>query len=145
VEFVGVFGPAVADVGAVVHIGDKNIFYAGIDLGLGLLHGLADAYDDEDDARSSSDKPLAVHLFYVFDVDLVGRAALEDDGVVLREGFECGVVIKGKRRNDDANADLKAAASAPLRLGAGSEFPEKITDRRQHAFLLNADRGIAEP
>ena len=42
-EFVGVFGPAVPDVGAVVHVGDEDVFDAGIDLGLGLLHGLARA------------------------------------------------------------------------------------------------------
>jgi hypothetical protein len=43
VEFVGVLGPAVTDVGAVVHVGDKDIFNAGINLGLSLLHGLAGA------------------------------------------------------------------------------------------------------
>jgi hypothetical protein len=46
VEFVGVFDPAVADVGAVVHVGDHYVFYAGVDLGLGLQHGLAGADDD---------------------------------------------------------------------------------------------------
>src|SRR5882672_3909885 len=43
VEFVGVFGPAVADVGAVVHVGNQNVFDAGINLGLGLFHGLSNA------------------------------------------------------------------------------------------------------
>jgi hypothetical protein len=46
VELVGIFTPAVADVGAVVHVGDKDVFDAGIGLGLGLLHGLAEADDD---------------------------------------------------------------------------------------------------
>ena len=45
-EFVGILGPAVANVGAVVHVGDEDIFGAGIDLGLGLLHGLTEADDD---------------------------------------------------------------------------------------------------
>jgi hypothetical protein len=47
VEFVGVFGPAVADIGAVVHVGDENVLGSRVDLSLGLLHGLADADDDE--------------------------------------------------------------------------------------------------
>ena len=75
-QFVGIFHPAVADVGAVVHVGDENVFDAGIDLGLRLLHGLAGADDDEDDAGSAGDEPLAVDFLYVFDVDaFVHRAA----------------------------------------------------------------------
>jgi hypothetical protein len=50
VEFVGVFGPAVADVGAVIHVGDEDVFDAGVDLGLGLLHGLARADHSKNDA-----------------------------------------------------------------------------------------------
>ncbi len=50
VEFVGVFHPAVAYVGTVVHVGNENIFDAGIHLGLGLLHGLAGTDDDEHDS-----------------------------------------------------------------------------------------------
>ena len=46
VEFVGVFDPAVADVGAVVHVGNENIFDAGIDLGLSLFHRGSGADDD---------------------------------------------------------------------------------------------------
>jgi hypothetical protein len=38
VEFVGVLRPAVAYVGAVVHVGDEDIFDLGINLGLSLLH-----------------------------------------------------------------------------------------------------------
>src|SRR5258708_2050375 len=144
VEFVGIFGPAVADVGAVVHIGDEDVFGAGIDLCLSLLHGLAVADDDENDAGSAGNQPLAVHYFYVFDVDAFHVGLLEDDGVVLGEGFECGVVVKGKRRDDDSNADLKAAARAPLGLNAGSELPKEVADGREHAFLLDADGGITE-
>ena len=55
VEFVGVFGPAVAYVGAVVHVGDEDVFDAGIDLGLGLFHGLAGADYGEDYAGCAGD------------------------------------------------------------------------------------------
>jgi hypothetical protein len=48
VESVAVFYPAVADVGAVVHVGDQNIFDTGVHLGLCLLHGLAQADDYQD-------------------------------------------------------------------------------------------------
>ncbi len=82
-ELVGVFGPAVADVGAVVHVGDEDIFNAGVDLGLSLLHGLAGADDDEDDARSSRDQPLAVDFLHVLDVHAFHIGFLEDDGVVF--------------------------------------------------------------
>jgi hypothetical protein len=51
VEFVGVFLPAVADVRALVHVGDHDVFDAGADPGLGLLHGLANA-----DAQTGADK-----------------------------------------------------------------------------------------
>ena len=54
-EFVGVFDPAVADVGAVVHVGDHDVFDAGVDLGLGLQHGLAGADYDQDDAACAGD------------------------------------------------------------------------------------------
>ncbi len=82
-EFVGIFGPAVADVGAVVHIGDEDVFGAGIDLGLSLLHGLADTDDNEDDPGSAGNQPLAVHFFYVFDVNAFHVGLLENDGVVF--------------------------------------------------------------
>jgi len=71
VEFVGVFDPAVADVCAVVHVGDHYVFYAGIDLGLGLQHGLAGADYDQDDSAGAGDQPLAFDFFYIFDVDAV--------------------------------------------------------------------------
>jgi len=105
---------------------------------------LTGADDDENDAGSAGNQPLAVDFLDVFDVNALHVGFLEDDGVVLREGFERGVVIEGERRNDDANADLKAATGAPPRLNAGGEFPEKIADGRKHAFLLDADRRIAE-
>src|SRR5882724_12268803 len=112
-ELVGVFSPTVADVGAVVHVGDEDVFNAGVDLGLGLFHGLAGADDGEDDAGGARDEPLAVDLFYVLDVDLLGSAFLKNDGVILGEGFEGGVVVEREWRDDDAHADLKAAAGAP--------------------------------
>src|SRR5467141_23757 len=144
VELVGIFGPAVADVRAVVHVGDEDVLDAGIDLSLSLLHGLTGADNDEHNARSAGNQPLAVHYFHVFDVNAFGHGLLEDDGVVLREGFESGVVVKGKRRDDDADADLKAAARAPLGLDTGSEFPKEVADRGEHAFLLDADGRVAE-
>src|SRR5579859_2899664 len=144
VQFVGVFGPAVADVGAVVHVGNQNVFYARIDLRLGLLHGLTETDDDENDPGSPGDEPLAVYLFDVFDMHLLGRAAFEDDGIVFGERFEGRFVIERKRRHNDAYADLKAAARPPLRLGARGKLPKKIADRRKHAFLLDADRRIAK-
>jgi len=143
-KLVGIFGPAVADVGAIVHVGDKNVFGARVNLGLGLLHGLADADDDENDAGGAGDQPLAIDFLYIFDVNAFHVGFFEDDGVVLGEGFERGVVVEGKWRDDDSNANLKTAASAPFGLDAGGKFPEEITDGREHAFLLNADGGIAE-
>src|SRR5579871_102793 len=144
VEFVGVFGPAVADVGSIVHVGNQNVFDARVDLRLGLLHGLAQTDDDEDNAGSAGDEPLTVYLFHVFDVNLLGNVAFKDDGVVFGKRFERSFVVEGKWRNDDANADLEAAARAPLGFGTGGKFPEEVADGREHAFLLDADRWISE-
>ncbi|MCU1239433.1 MAG: hypothetical protein JWO71_159 [Candidatus Acidoferrum typicum] len=55
VELVGIFCPAVAYVGAVVHVGDQDVFDAGVNLGLGLLHGLAGADYREDYAGGAGD------------------------------------------------------------------------------------------
>jgi hypothetical protein len=95
VELVGVFPPAVADVGAVIHVGDEDVLDAGVDLGLGLLHGLAGADYNEDHAGGARDKPLTVELLYVFDVDLVRGATLEDDGVVFGEDSKVASSSKG--------------------------------------------------
>src|SRR6267378_4392367 len=83
VELVGVFGPAVADIGAIVHVGDEDILGTGIDLGLSLLHGLTGANDDENNAGSARNQPLAIHCFYVFDVNAFHVGFLENDGVVF--------------------------------------------------------------
>jgi hypothetical protein len=48
VQAVAVFYPAVADVRAVVHVGDQDIFNSRVHLCLRLLHGLAQADDHED-------------------------------------------------------------------------------------------------
>src|SRR5258707_1077681 len=114
VGVVRVFGPAVADVGAVVHVGNQNVFDARVGLGLGLLHGLAEADDDQDYAGGAGDQPLLVDDFYVFNVDAFVHGALEDNGGVFGEGFAGGFVVEGKRRNDDADANLEAGAGAPL-------------------------------
>jgi len=50
-------------------LGIRTVFDAGIDLGLSLLHGLAGADNDEHNTGSAGDEPLAIHFFYVFDVD----------------------------------------------------------------------------
>src|SRR5258708_285420 len=144
VELVGVFGPAVADVGAVVHVGNQNVFDARVGLGLGLFHGLAEADDDQDYAGGAGYQPLLVDDFYVFDMNAFVHGALEDDGGVFGEGFEGGFVVEGKGRNNDADADLKAAACAPLGIEAGGEFPEEIADGREYSFLVDAGGGITE-
>src|SRR5262249_28514683 len=63
---------------------------------------------------------------------------------VFGERFECGIVIEWEGWNDDADSDLKAATRAPLGFLAVGKLPEEIADRREHAFLLNADGRIAE-
>lgn len=143
-QFVGVFDPAVADVGAIVHVGDHDVFDAGVGLGFGLEHGLAGADDDEDYAAGAGDEPLAFDFLYIFDVDAVVVGLFEDDGAILGEGFERGLVVEGERRNDDADAELKAAAGAPFGVGAGGKLPEEVAHGSEHAFLLDADGGIAE-
>src|SRR5260370_10505923 len=135
VELVGIFGPAVADVRAVVHVGDEDVLDAGIDLGLSLLHGLTGADNDEHNAGSAGNQPLAVHYFYVFDVNALGNGLLEDDGVVFREGFESGVVVKGKRRGDDEDGHLKDAERGTLTLDTPGGPPKEVPDRCGQFFL----------
>src|SRR6516225_7485007 len=107
VEFVGVFDPAVADVGAVVHVGDEDVLDARVRLSLGLFHRLADADDDEDHTGSSCDEPLLVYDLHVFDVNALVDWASEDNGGIFREGFKRGFVVEWEWRNDDAHAQLK--------------------------------------
>src|SRR4030095_245929 len=144
VEFVGVFDPAVADVGAVVHIGNEDVTDACVNLCLRLLHGGASTDNDKDNAGCACNEPLAVDFFNVFDVNTFLGRLFENDRAVFGEGFKGGVVVKRKRRNDDTDADLKAAARTPLRFLTVGELPEQIADRSQHAFLLDADGGIAK-
>src|ERR1043166_9039490 len=108
VQFGGVFDPAVTDVGAVVHVGDEDVADARVNLSLRLLHGGAGADDDEDDPGSASDEPLAVYFLHVFDVNTFKAGLFENDRGVLGKRFEASVVVERKRRNDDADADLKA-------------------------------------
>src|SRR5271168_377554 len=110
VEAVAVFYPAVAYVCAVVHVGDQDVFDAGIDLGLGLLHGLAEADYYQNYSGGSGYQPLAVYLFHVFDVHFVGGGLFENDDGVLGEGIEGFIVVERKWRDDDAHADLESAA-----------------------------------
>jgi hypothetical protein len=116
VQAVAVFFPTVSDVCAVVHVGNQNVFDARVHLRLGLLHRLAGADDDEDDAGSSGDEPLAVELFDVLDVGFVGGRLLKHDCGILGECIESFVVIERKRRNYDPDADLKPAADFEFRI-----------------------------
>jgi hypothetical protein len=118
VEFVGIFDPAVADVGAVVHVGDHDVFDARVHLGFGLQHGLPRADDDQNDSARAGDEPLAFDFLYIFDVNAVEVRFLEDDGAVFGKLRERRLIIEGKWRDDDANADLKPAACAPFRFRA---------------------------
>src|ERR1035438_10278918 len=144
VKLVGIFGPAVADVRTVVHVGDENVLDPRINLSLRLLHRLPGADYREDYARGASDKPLPIHLLYVFDVNLVRSSALKHDGIIFREGFKSGLVVKRKRRHDDAHSNLKTTTCPPLGVSAGRQFPEKIANGRQHAFLLDENCRIPE-
>ena len=66
---VAVFVPAVADIGSVEHVGDHDIGDAVVDLILGLFHSLAGADDDKDDSRISSNNPLIIDVFNIFDMN----------------------------------------------------------------------------
>src|SRR5579871_5055844 len=136
--------PSGRHVGAVVHVGNENIFHAAIDLRLRLLHGLAEADNDQDNSRSASNKPLTIDLLHVFDVNLLRNIPFKNDGIVLRERFERGFVVEWEWRHDNANSDLKTAARTQRRVGARGKLPKEIADRSEHTFLLNTDRWIAE-
>src|ERR1700757_698937 len=144
VEFVGVFPPAIADVGAVIHVGNEDVFDARIGLSLGLFHGLANSDDDQNDTGGPRNKPLLVDDLHIFDVDAFVDEPLENDDGVFAERFEGGFIVEGKGRNNDAHAHLEAASGAPLGLEAVGQIPEKVADRSQNAFLLDADGGIAK-
>ena len=49
-QAIGVFHPAVTDVGAVIHVGNEHIFNSGINLRLSLPHGRSRADHDQDDS-----------------------------------------------------------------------------------------------
>src|SRR5260370_924000 len=88
VELVGIFGPAVADVRAVVHVGDEDVLDAGIDLGLSLLRGLTGADNDEHNAGSAGSQPLAVHDAVevdVADVAFLGELGLHFEKRAIEE------------------------------------------------------------
>jgi hypothetical protein len=77
-------------------------------------------------------------------VDAFKDGAFENNGGVLAERFEGGFVIKRKWRNDDADANLKAAACTPFRLQTVGKIPKQVADGREYAFLLDTDRGVPE-
>ena len=138
------FRPAVADILAVVHVGDHDVAHAVVGLPLRLPHRRAHAAHDQHHARRAGHQPLAVHLFHVLDVDALACRGLEEDDRVLRARLEAFRIRERERRHDDAHADLEAAArSQPRELAAG-EPVQQLAHRREHALLLDADRGIAE-
>lgn len=98
VQAVAVFIPTVPDVGAVVHVRDHHVLDARIDLRLGLLHGLAQTNNDQNDSRSPCYQPLPVDLFDIFDVVLVVGWFLEDDRRIAGKRFEGFGVVEGSRR-----------------------------------------------
>ena len=54
-QSVRILVPAVADVGAIIHVGDEDVFDAAVGHGLGLFHGLAVADHHKNDAGGSGD------------------------------------------------------------------------------------------
>src|SRR5262249_355191 len=144
VELVGIFNPPVANVRAVIHVGNQDVANARIDLRLCLLHGGAGAYYDENDTGRAGNKPLSIHFLYVFYVHALNAGLFENDSGIFGKRFESTVVVKRERRNGDTHADLEAAARAPLRFLPAGQLPKQIADWRQHTFLLNADGRIAE-
>src|SRR4029077_3586473 len=112
-----------------------------IRLSLRLLHGLPDPDDNQNDPGGTGHKPLLVDDFHVLNVDALGNRPLKNDGGVFAERFEGDFVAEGKRGNSDANANLAAAAGAPLRLHAAGQFPEEVADGSEDALLLDADGG----
>ena len=48
VQFVGIFDPAIPDVGAVIHVGNEYVLDTRVDLGLGLFHRLPGPDNDQD-------------------------------------------------------------------------------------------------
>jgi len=101
VERVGVFGLTVADVRALIHVGDHGVSNPRIDLGLGLHHGLARADDDEYHTRRAFDEPLTIDLFCIFNADSVETGLIEDSRAVLEEVSAGGFVVEEERRDDD--------------------------------------------
>src|SRR5262245_11809112 len=63
---------------------------------------------------------------------------------MLRYGEERGVIVEWERRNDNAHADLKPALHLQLWIHTRGEISKELANRRGHALLLDADRGIAE-
>src|SRR5579862_2998918 len=144
VQLVVVLEPALADVVAIVHVGNHDIADSRIRLGLGLTHRLTHSAHDEHDTGGARHVPLAVHLLHILDVNLFRDTLLEQDRRVLGNRQERRVVIEGKGRYDDAYADLKAALDLELRIRAGGQITQELPDRGRHAFLLDADGRIAE-
>src|SRR5262249_39719553 len=71
VQAVAVLGPALADVVAVVHVGNHDVAHAVVGLPLRLRHGRPGAADDEHHAGGAGDAPLVVDLLHFLDVNSV--------------------------------------------------------------------------
>src|ERR1700735_3901401 len=143
-QAVAIFHPAIADGRAIVHVGDHHFFDAAINLGLGLLHGLAQTDDDQNHARRPRNEQLAVHDFYIFDTHFVHGRLLKNDDCVLGKRVERFVVVKRKWRYDNTHTDLKTTADLKFRIVAIRQVPEKLADGGNHSGLLDADRGVTE-
>lgn len=61
-----------------------------------MLHGLAQTDHDQNDSRSTGRKPLAVDLFYVLDMNLIGGRLFEDDGGEFGNDSKVSSSSKGK-------------------------------------------------
>src|SRR5262249_58028216 len=86
----------------------------------------------------------SMQLHRVLDVRLFGNAFLDENRRWFRQREEGGVVVEGEGRNDTAHANLEAALPLELWIHACGEVGEELANGRSHAFLLDADRRIAE-
>src|SRR4029077_7592541 len=117
---------------------------ARINLGLGLLHGLSQTYDDQNHPRRSRHHPLSVVLLCISDLVLVVGWFLEDDSGVSGKRLEGFVVVEGERRDHNAHSDLKTAFHSQLGIVPIRQVPKELADGSVHSGLLNADGGISK-
>src|SRR4051812_30265513 len=95
---VGIFVPTIADIGTVIHVWNEDIFDPAISHGLGLLHCLSMAYDHEDHAGSSCNKPLPVDRLDVFNMNFFFGRLFENNDGLFGVRIKSLVVVKWKGR-----------------------------------------------